>query len=354
MRRPLARRATVLGISAALLVPVLAACGSDDKSDKSNKKDGAKAQAADELVIYSGRNEKLISPLIEKLEKATGTKVEVRYGDSAELSAQILEEGKKTKAGLFFSQDAGALGALSNAGLLATLPEKSLNKVDAAFRSGADDWVGVSGRSRVIAYNPDKAAKAPDSVKDLTKPEWKGKVGYAPTNASFQAFVTGMRVLEGDAATEKWLKDFKANGAKAYDKNGAILDAVDKGEVALGLINHYYWYEKAAEVGADKLKAKIHFLPGGDAGALVNVAGVGVLKDGGQSAAAEKAVDFLLSDEGQQYFAGETKEYPLVAGVASPVAGLPPLSSLKAPKIDLGKLDSLQKTLEMIRAAGMV
>ncbi|MEU5161930.1 iron ABC transporter substrate-binding protein [Streptomyces sp. NPDC020875] len=354
MRRSLVRRGTALAVSTALLVPVLAACGSDEKGDKSDKKDGSTAQKADELVIYSGRNEKLIGPIIEKLEKATGTKVQVRYGDSAELAAQILEEGKRTKAGLFFSQDAGALGALSGAGLLAKLPEKSLNKVDTAFRGGEGDWVGVSGRSRVIAYNPDKAPKAPDSVKDLTKPEWKGKVGYAPTNASFQAFVTGMRVLEGDDATAKWLKDFKANGAKPYAKNGAILDAVDKGEVPLGLINHYYWYEKAAEVGTDKLKAKIHFLPGGDPGALVNVAGVGVLKDGGQSAAAEKAVDYLLSAEAQQYFASETKEYPLTAGVASPVAGLPPLASLKAPKIDLGKLDSLQKTLEMIREAGMV
>ncbi|MEU5974872.1 iron ABC transporter substrate-binding protein [Streptomyces sp. NPDC047315] len=357
MRRPSLRRGTALALSA-LLLPVLAACGSsDDKGsgdDKNGKNGDAKAQGSDELVIYSGRNEKLISPIIEKLEKATGTKVQVRYGDSAELSAQILEEGKKTKAGLFFSQDAGALGALSKAGVLAELPKNSLDKVDAAFRGGEGDWVGVSGRSRVIAYHPEKAPKAPDSVMDLTKPEWKGKVGYAPTNASFQAFVTGMRVLKGDDATQKWLKDFKANGAKPYDKNGAVLDAVNSGEVSLGLINHYYWYEKAAEVGADKLKAKIHFLPGGDPGALVNVAGVGVLKNGGQSAAAQKAVDYLLSDEAQQYFAAETKEYPLSAGVVSPVKDLPPLASLKAPKIDLGELDSLQKTLEMIREAGMV
>ncbi|MFI1829325.1 iron ABC transporter substrate-binding protein [Streptomyces sp. NPDC020412] len=354
MRRPSLRRGTALAVSA-LLLPVLAACGSSDSDDKDSGKNGdAKAQGSDELVIYSGRNEKLISPIIEKLEKATGTKVQVRYGDSAELSAQILEEGKKTKAGLFFAQDAGALGALSKAGVLAELPKNSLDKVDAAFRGGEGDWVGVSGRSRVIAYNPEKAPKAPDSVMDLTKPEWKGKVGYAPTNASFQAFVTGMRVLKGDEATQKWLKDFKANDAKPYDKNGAVLDAVNSGEVSLGLINHYYWYEKAAEVGADKLKAKIHFLPGGDPGALVNVAGVGVLKNGGQSAAAQKAVDYLLSDEAQQYFAAETKEYPLAAGVTSPVKDLPPLASLKAPKIDLGELDSLQKTLEMIREAGMV
>ncbi|MGX2996668.1 iron ABC transporter substrate-binding protein [Streptomyces sp. JNUCC 64] len=356
MRRPLTRRGTALALSA-LLLPALAACGTGDGDGKKGdaKEDGgAKAASADTLVIYSGRNEELISPVIEKLEKATGTKVEVRYGDSAELAAQILEEGDRTKAGLFFSQDAGALGALSQAGLLAELPQKSLEKVDKAFRGTEGDWVGVSGRSRVIAYNPELADKAPDSVKDLTKPEWKGKVGYAPTNASFQAFVTGMRVLEGDAATLKWLKGLKANGAKQYDKNSAILDAVDSGEVALGLINHYYWYEKAAEVGADKVTAKIHFLPGGDPGALINAAGVGVLKEGGQGSAAEKAVDYLLSDEAQKYFAEETKEYPLASGVTSTVKDLPSLESLEAPEIDLGELESLQETLTMLKDAGMV
>lgn len=356
MRRPLSRRGTAAFAISALLLPVLAACGgSDEKSDKSGKdgKDVAK-KTADELVIYSGRNEELISPILAKLEKATGTKVQVRYGDSAELAAQILEEGDRTKAGLFFSQDAGALGALSQAKMLAKLPEKSLNKVDAAFRGGEDDWVGVSGRSRVIAYNPKQTPKAPDSVHDLVKPEWKGKVGYAPTNASFQAFVTGMRVLEGDESTLKWLKGLKANAAKQYPKNGAVLDAVDKGEISLGLINHYYWYEKVAELGADKVNAKIHFLPGGDPGALINAAGVGVLKNGGQGAAAEKAVDFLLSDEAQTYFATETSEYPLASGVTGTVKDLPALASLKAPKIDLGKLDSLQKTLEMLKEAGLV
>ncbi|MER7045334.1 iron ABC transporter substrate-binding protein [Streptomyces jumonjinensis] len=350
MPRPSVRRGAALAMSA-LLLPVLAACGGsqDDKKEK----DAAK-QGSDELVIYSGRNEELIDPILDKLEKATGTKVEVRYGDSAELAAQILEEGDRTKAGLFFSQDAGALGALSQAGMLSKLPQKSLDKVDAAFRGGQDDWVGVSGRSRVIAYNPEKTEKVPDSIHELTKPEWKGKVGYAPTNASFQAFVTGMRVLEGDEATLKWLKALKANGAKPYAKNGVVLDAVDSGEVSVGLINHYYWYEKVAEVGADKVNAKIHFLPGGDSGALINAAGVGVLKDGGQTEAAEKAVDYLLSEDAQKYFADVTKEYPLAAGVTSSVKDLPALDSLDAPEIDLGKLESLQETLEMLKEAGMV
>ncbi|MDX3643189.1 iron ABC transporter substrate-binding protein [Streptomyces sp. MB09-02B] len=349
MRRPLARRITAL-VAAGLLLPALAACGSDD--DTSTAGEGSDST----LVIYSGRNEKLVKPLLDKLEKAVGTKVEVRYGDSAELAAQILEEGGRTKAGLFFSQDAGALGALSKEGMLKKLPQSSLDEVDESYRGGDGDWVGLSGRVRVIAYNPDDLTEdqVPDSVHDVVKPEWKGRVGFAPTNASFQAFVTGMRVLEGDDATREWLTDLKANGAKTYAHNLATLDAIEAGEVSLGLVNHYYWYERVAEKGEDKVNAKLHFLPGKDPGALINVAGAGILKDSGQTGAAQKAVDYLLSKDAQTYFADTTKEYPLAAGVTSTVEGLPPFESLQSPDIDLGKLDSLQETLAMLQDVGLV
>jgi len=348
MRRPSVRRITAL-VAAGLLLPALAACGSDDKDSGGEGGDSS-------LVIYSGRNEKLVKPLLDKLEKAVGSKVEVRYGDSAELAAQILEEGDRTKAGLFFSQDAGALGALSKEGMLQQLPSATLDKVDEAYRGSDGDWVGLSGRVRVIAYNPDQVAedKVPDSVFDVVKPEWKGKVGFAPTNASFQAFVTGMRVLKGDDVTRKWLQDLKANGAKTYAHNLATLDAVEAGEVSLGLVNHYYWYERVAEKGEDKVDSRLHFLPGEDPGALINVAGAGILKDSGQSATAQKAVDYLLSKEAQTYFADTTKEYPLAAGVTSTVEDLPPFDSLQSPDIDLGKLDSLQKTLAMLQDVGLV
>ena len=348
MRRPSVRRITAL-VAAGLLLPALAACGSDDKDSGGEGGDSS-------LVIYSGRNEKLVKPLLDKLEKAVGSKVEVRYGDSAELAAQILEEGDRTKAGLFFSQDAGALGALSKEGMLQELPAATLDKVDEAYRGSDGDWVGLSGRVRVIAYNPDQVAedKVPDSVFDVVKPEWKGKVGFAPTNASFQAFVTGMRVLKGDDVARKWLQDLKANGAKTYANNLATLDAVEAGEVSLGLVNHYYWYERVAEKGEDKVDSRLHFLPGEDPGALINVAGAGILKDSGQSATAQKAVDYLLSKEAQTYFADTTKEYPLAAGVTSTVEDLPPFDSLQSPDIDLGKLESLQETLAMLQDVGLV
>lgn len=338
MRRPLARALAALAATA-LFLPAVAGCSGEPAG----------------LVIYSGRNENLVAPLIEKLEEHLGTTVDVRYGGSAELSAQLLEEGDETEAGLFLSQDAGALGALSKEGRLTPLPPATLDKVAPNYRSSAGDWVGVSGRVRVIAYNSEKVTAPPASVHDLVKPEWKGKIGYAPANASFQAFVTGMRVLEGDEATRTWLKGLKANSPKAYDSNLNVLDAVDSGEVSLGLLNHYYWYEKAAEKGADKLRAKVHYLPNGDPGGLVNVAGVGLLKgaDKQQSAYAQKAADFLLSAESQRYFAEETKEYPLAAGVEQ-AEGVPPLDSLQPPQIDLGRLDSLKATLAMLQDVGMV
>ncbi|MEU3747703.1 MULTISPECIES: iron ABC transporter substrate-binding protein [Streptomyces] len=339
MRRPLARALTAIA-AAVLLAPALAACGSDEPAD---------------LVIYSGRNENLVKPLIEKLEKHLGANVEVRYGDSAELSAQLLEEGDKTEAGLFLSQDAGALGALSKEKRLAPLPGTTLDKVDPAYRGSNGDWTGVSGRARVLGYHPDQVPTPPNSVHELVKPEWKGKIGFVPTNASFQAFVTGMRVLEGDDATRTWLKGLKANEPKAYENNLKVLEAVDKGEVSLGLLNHYYWYEQVAEKGADKVKAKIHYLPKGDPGGLVNVAGVGILEgaDEKQAAYAQKAVDFLLSAESQTYFAEETKEYPLAAGVKT-AEGVPPLETLQPPRIDLGRLDSLKETLAMLQDVGLV
>ncbi|MFH8493196.1 iron ABC transporter substrate-binding protein [Streptomyces coeruleorubidus] len=348
MRRPSVRRMTAL-VTAPLLLSALAACGSGDK-------DGGGEGDASSLVIYSGRNEKLVKPLLDKLEKAVGTEVDVRYGDSAELAAQILEEGDRTKAGLFFSQDAGALGALSKEGMLRKLPSDTLDEVDEAYRGSGGDWVGLSGRVRVIAYNPDQVGEdeVPDSVFDVVKPEWKGKVGFAPTNASFQAFVTGMRVLKGDDATREWLEELKANGAKTYAHNLATLDAVEAGEVSLGLVNHYYWYERVAEKGEDKVNSKLHFLPGEDPGALINVAGAGILKDSGQSETAQKAVDYLLSKEAQTYFADRTKEYPLAAGVTSSVEDLPAFESLESPDIDLGKLESLQETLAMLQDVGLV
>ena len=330
-----------------------AACGSS--GDGNGGSDGAQALEEADLVVYSGRNENLISPLLDQFTEATGIEVTARYGGSAELAAQLLEEGSRTPADVFLSQDAGALGALQDDGRLGPLDAAVLDKVPARYRSKDGRWVGVSGRSRVLVYNPTRGPEdpRPKSVFELTDPKYKGKVGYAPTNASFQSFVTAMRVVAGEERTRAFLEGFAANEPKAYDRNSLIVDAVDSGEIPLGLVNHYYLYEKASEAGGlDKLTASNHLFPGDDVGSMVNVAGVGVL-DGKQSREAAAFVEYLLGPEAQKYFAEETKEFPLVAGVEADVPGLPPLESLKGPDIDLSELDTLAQTLALLDEVGL-
>ncbi|HYN65352.1 MAG TPA: extracellular solute-binding protein [Ornithinibacter sp.] len=340
-----ARRALTLG-AAAVLALTMAACGADD---------GEEPLSDDALIIYSGRNENLVGPLLQKLEEQTGIDVQVRYGGSSELAAQLLEEGDGTKADLFFSQDAGALGALAKAGRLETLPDATTTRVQEGFADPNGHWVATSARARVIAYDPTQAPEVPEmtTVDAVLDPKYKGKVGFAPTNASFQSFVTALRVTKGEQGAKEWLEAFKANEPKAYDNNVLVLDAVDSGQVALGLVNHYYWYERVAEKGAAGVNAKIHFLDSDDPGALINVAGAGILAGSPQKDAAVKAIDYLLSEEGQRYFADETAEYPVVPGVTSTTHDLVPLEELEGSSVDLNALDSLEQTLALLDEVGL-
>jgi iron(III) transport system substrate-binding protein len=333
------------------LTGTIAACGGDDEGGLAS---AGSSKSGKELTVYSGRNEELVKPLLERFSKAADVKLNVRYGDTAELAATIREEGDNSPADVFFAQDAGALGALQNAGALGDVPAATLDKVDARFRSKDGRWVGTSGRARIIAYDKRAvtAGEVPRSVFDLTAPQYKEKVGWAPTNGSFQAFVTGMRKTSGDAAAEAWLKGMKANGVKAYDNNILVRDAIANGEIELGLINHYYVLEAVAEEGAD-YPVGLGFTKAGDPGSLVNVAGVGVLKSSERQADAQALVDFLLADEAQAYFAQETKEYPLAGTTASP-AGIPPLADLAQPDLDLSDLDDLAGTLELIERSGVL
>jgi iron(III) transport system substrate-binding protein len=315
---------------------------------------GCGGGGSDTLTIYSGREEELVAPLIEQFETESGTDVEVRYGDSAELAATIAEEGEGSPADVFFAQDPGSLGAVAGEGLLAELPAETLARVPEHFRDSDGRWVGTSGRSRVIAYNTDALSEdeVPDSVFDLTDERWRGKVGVAPTNASFQAFVTAMRLQQGEEKTRAWLEALKANGVRFYEKNTPIVEAVASGEIDLGLVNHYYLYlVQEEQPGAPVAN---HFLPGDDPGALVSAAGVGVLENADNRDGAESFVEFLLSDDGQRFYTerAEEAEYPLVAGI--PVKeGLPPIDSLGGPDVDYAALgEELEATLELLNETG--
>ncbi|RLT44677.1 MAG: iron ABC transporter substrate-binding protein [Chloroflexi bacterium] len=304
------------------------------------------------LVVYSGRNENLVGPLIEQFRAATGIQVDVRYGATAELAATILEEGQNSPADVYFGQDAGALGALDKAGRFLPLPQAILDQVDSRFHAVDGAWVGTSGRARVFVYNTNDVAEAdvPNSIWGLTAPQWKGKVGWAPTNGSFQSFVTALRVLEGEEKAAEWLAAMVANETQIFSNNTGIVEAVGRGEIALGLVNHYYLYQFLAEQG-ESFPARNHHPSAGDAGSMINLAGVGILDTVKNQAAAEQFVAFLLSAESQAYFAVETVEYPLVDGIVIDPR-LTAMADINVPDIDLSDLADLQGTLELLQEVG--
>ncbi|HEX6388230.1 MAG TPA: iron ABC transporter substrate-binding protein, partial [Solirubrobacteraceae bacterium] len=312
----------------AVLATSLAACGSsgDDKT----------------LTLYSGRIEPILGTALKQYESASGYKVKARYGDSPSLAATLVEEGKNSPADLFFSQDAGSLDAVEQQGLLLKLPADILALVPKRFQSATGAWVGTTGRSRIIAYNEKLAeSEIPDSPLELTDEKWKGRVGWAPTNASMQGYITALRLVEGEDVAKQWLEDMVANDVQVYDSNIPVRDAIAKGEIDLGLINHYYVAEAQAE--DPDYPVKVHFPPD-DLGSLVNVAGVGVLASSKHKDEALKFVRQMLSTQTQTYFADSSKEYPLIAGVQPPKE-LVALSEIPSPKIDLAKLGDLQGTL---------
>lgn len=311
------------------------------------------AQEGSTLVVYSGRSEELVGPFIEQFELDTGIDVEVRYGDTAELALQIIEEGDNSPADVFFAQDAGALGALAREDLLAELPSDILDLVEPRFSSPDGLWVGVTGRARTFVYNTDMLSPEdlPESILEFTDEEWAGRVGWAPTNGSFQAFVTGLRVNAGDEVAEAWLEDMIANDAQVYPKNSPIVAATSDGEIAGGFVNHYYVYKLLAE-NPDAPVAN-YFFPGGDVGSMINVAGMGILASSENDILAQRFILYSLSIRGQEYFVENTFEYPLLQfdGFILP-DGLLPLDEIETPDFDLSDLDDLETTLEMLEETG--
>lgn len=307
----------------------------------------------DRLVVYSGRTSNLITPLLKTFSEETGIKVDVRYGDSAELAQLIAEEGDQSPADLFISQSPGAVGFLDAKGRLAELEPATLGLVGDEYRSPTGHWIGLTGRVRTLVYNTDDVSPAdlPPSVLDLLDPAFKGKVALAPSNGSFQDFVSALSVLAGEQQAQAWLDGMADNGAATYANNTAIVEAVARGEVPMGLVNHYY----IARAKAEDPKAPIatHEFAVKDPGNLFLVTAAGILDSAGQVADAHRLLDFLLAEEAQTFFAEETFEYPLAAGV-DPAAGVTPLANVAVTTFDLGRLGGdLAATIEMIDKSGL-
>lgn len=307
------------------------------------------------LVIYSGRSEDLMAPVLEDFTAATGIDVSVRYGSTAALTAQLLEEGDATPADVFLSQDAGALSALEQSGCLAGLPDAVTGLVGAQFQAGEQSWTPLTGRARTIVYNPNLIAEAdlPSSLDELTDPAVASQLGVAPTNAGFQAFVSAIRALEGDDVAAQFLADLSAGGVQTFDSNGDITQAVNDGQLAMGLSNHYYLQELTAEIGADAVVARNSYPADGTALSLVNVSGAGVLSPSDRSEDALALLEYLLSDSAQEYFATSTGEYTVVDGAPQP-SGAPALDQLGGPDLDLDELSDLQATIAMINESGLI
>lgn len=308
---------------------------------------------AETVTIYSGRGEALIGPLVSQFTAETGITADVRYGGTSELATLLLEEGANSPADLFWAQDAGALGALS--AVFAELPAEVNGSVIETFRNDANRWVATSGRTRVLVHSTERVTEAdlPQSITDLTNEKYKGRVAWAPTNGSFQAFVTAFRVAEGDAAAKAWLEGMIANDAKVYKNNGTQIEAIANGEVDYGLVNNYYlgrYTAKDAEFPVDQTP-----FAAGDIGNLMLVAGAGIVEASDNKENAQKFIDFLLSPAAQQYITLQGNEYPVRTGII-PQATLESLETVQAvsPKVDINALGDLDGTLALLREVGLL
>ena len=340
----------------ALLIFTLVSCSSDVAMVTVNEEIVVQEKKVeisyDTLVIYSGRNESLVGPLIQQFSEVTGIPVEVKYGKTGALAATLLEEGAKSPADIYFAQDPGGLGSVND--ILYSLSDNIMAIGPSWANSPKNKWVGISGRARVIVFNTDSitdpTTQLPDDIYDFVNSKWKDRIGWAPTNGSFQAMITGMRLIWGEDKTEKWLDGIMANNPKVYAKNTPTVAATAAGEVEVGFVNHYYLHRFMAEEGED-FAARNYFQPGGGPGSIVLVAGAGILDISDNKDAAEAFLKFMLSAPAQGYFANQSYEYPLVEGVKKP-RFLPDLETLNTPDIDISDLGDLESTQELLRKVG--
>ncbi|HUG64511.1 MAG TPA: iron ABC transporter substrate-binding protein [Gaiellaceae bacterium] len=293
------------------------------------------------LTIYSGREERLVKPIMDRFTRETGIELKVRYASSSALATALVEEGRNSPADIYWSQEPGLLGLVAARGLLARLPQATIGKVPSRFSTPSRRWVGTSARSRVLVYNTNEltVSELPQSVWGLTNAKWKGKIGVPPTNASFQAFLGATIKLYGESRVRAWLEGLKANDVRFYPSNTSIVQAVGRGDVEVGLVNHYYLYNLLAD--RPNLPVRNHWFRAGDPGNLVLAAGAGVVSSTQKASAAQRFVNFLHSKWAQRFIARGpgAAEYPLVKGVPRR-PGLPPLTSIKGPKYNLGRLSA--------------
>lgn len=348
----------VLALCAVSLSLAVAGCGSS-AAPAATTAAGAQAAAGgslagQSLTVYSGQHQQTVQVLVKDFESRTGVKVQLRSGDEAELANQILQEGKASPADVFYAENPPALTNLEERGLLAPVDTKTLQTVSANDSSAKSDWVGVSARTAAFVFNTDKmsASSAPSSVRDLAGAAWKGKLGIAPSETDFAPIITRMIASDGQAAAKQWLEGLKAN-AKVYNSNEDLVAAVNRGEVAGGVIDHYYWYRLRDEQGAGNIHSALHYFTPGDPGALVDVSGVAVLSASKHQSAAQAWLAYLTSTPAQTIIAtSQSYEYPLAAGVQNTKVSQPlaQVGTMASP----GELGDGKQALQLLQDAGLL
>ncbi len=328
-----------LGLATLTLVsPLLAACGEDEPK----------------LVIYNAQHEPLLKELAPAFTKETGIEVELRNAKDLELSNQLVQEGKASPADVFLTENSPAMSQVEAAGLFEKLPADLVAPIPEQYRPRSGLWTGFVARSTVLVYNTDQtdASKMPASILDLARPEWKGRISFSPTGADFQAIVAAIVDLEGEAATKAWLQGIKANG-KVYDGNNLVLEAVDSGEVEVGIVYHYYWERDHKENGDVSDSSAQYYFRNQDPGAFVSVSGAGILASSDMKDEAEKFVEFLVGEKGQQVLADSyALEYPLNPAVT--LEGVTqPFSALQPPAVNVSDLDA-KKVVDLMTEVGFL
>ncbi|MFL6132398.1 MAG: iron ABC transporter substrate-binding protein [Nocardioidaceae bacterium] len=329
----------LVGALAALLtLPLLSSCTSDSSG----------------LVVYNAQHEELIGPVAAEFTKKTGIQVELRNGSDLEMANQLVEEGDGSPADVFLTENSPAMSLVDSKGLFTKLKPATLKPIPNRYSPDNGHWVGFAGRSTVLVYNTAKlpVSQLPKSIMDLAKPAWKGRISFSPTGADFQAIVSAVLELKGEAATQQWLAGLKRNGT-VYDGNNVVLQAVNSGESDAGVIYHYYWYRDEDESGENSDHSQLYFFGDKDPGAFLSVSGAGVLASSKEKTDAEKFVSYLVSTEGQQVMArSKALEYPLNPAVPLGRA-VKPLNELDPPNVDVSDLNS-PKVVSLMQEAGFL
>jgi iron(III) transport system substrate-binding protein len=333
-----------VALSAAVLAPIaLSACGAASS-------DGA---AKTSITLYSGQHVATTDSIVAGFEKAhPNISVAVRAGDEDTFDALIVAEGAHSPADVFYSENSPALTYLQQKGLLAKVDSSTLAKTPSKFNSTNGDWVGISARVSVLIYNPSliKKSALPTSVLQLANPKYKNELAFAAGETDFQPIVTSVLRADGKQATLKWLSGIKSNaGSHVYPDNETIANDVNRGVVAFGVVNQYYWYRMRAEIGAANMHSAITYFAPRDPGYVIDVSGAAILKSSTHRAAAQKFLAFMVSVKGQEIIAHSTSfEYPIASGVTTAEPETP-FSQLQPCPIDIAQLGTGSRAIALLR-----